>query len=325
MRPLNLLEFIERSKKVHGEHAYSYETVVLINTKTKVTLKCLTCLELFEVTPNNHLNPSNLTGCRRCGHKHGAVLRSLQENKCKERQLVKAQYLERVQARHGENYDLSEVIYSKMDDRIIVKCNKHKTYSTPTAKNFLTKGACKECAKDRLREVNSISFDEFDRRANLIHGINRYKRDRSSYSMLIAPVHIECLKCNLSFSQRASHHVVGQGCPECNRRCFISKGETEWLDSLHIPNKCRNIWIRLSTGRRVNVDAMVNRVVYEYYGTNIHGDPRKHSSTSWSNLLDKTYGEVYHSTLEREELLRCDGFTVVTMWELDWNSLLNKS
>jgi predicted nucleic acid-binding Zn-ribbon protein len=319
VRPLNLLNFIERSKQAHGEYAYSYENVVLVSTKIKVTLKCLTCLTLFEVTPNNHLNPSNLTGCRKCGHKRGATLRTSQNSAPRPVfRLTHSQYLERARQFHGEDYDLSEVIYSRMVDRIIVKCNKHKTNSTPTAKNFLTKGACKACANERLQEANSISFDEFERRADLTHGVGRYELDRSSFTKLIEHVTIRCLKCDLTFSQRASHHVIGQGCPECNRRCFISKGETEWLDSLGIPSKCRNVWVRLTCGRRVNVDALVDRTVYEYYGTNIHGDPRKHAPDGWSKLLGKTYGEVHRDTLEREDLLRRDGFSLIAMWELDW-------
>lgn len=80
------------------------------------------------------------------------------------------------------------------------------------------------------------------------------------------------------------------------------------------------MWLTLPSKRRVNVDALVGHVVYEFYGTNVHADPRVHSPDKFNALHRKTMGEVHQATLDRERELENAGFTLVTMWELDWET-----
>lgn len=59
----NLLEFIDKSKKIHGDR-YDYSKVEYVNSKTHVKLKCNRCGFEFYVKPNNHI--SSKSGCPRC-------------------------------------------------------------------------------------------------------------------------------------------------------------------------------------------------------------------------------------------------------------------
>ncbi len=321
---VTLEQFIARSKQLHGIFAYDYSNVHLVNTKTKVNLFCLTCNSSFSVTPNNHLNPSNLTGCPRCGIARGVCQRSAnyaqgQSLSCGA--LSHQEYLKRVEASLNAGcYDLSELCYMRMDDRIIVTCLKHNTRCTPTAKNFLQKGACKLCFSDRLREVNVTSFEAFFERASIIHE-DAYEYDRFTYVALTQKMRMTHKACGVAFWQCAQNHLSGNRCPCCFKRSFVSCGETEWLDSLGIPKDARNVWIKLSTGRRVNVDALVDNTVYEFNGTNIHCDLRVCPPETFSDLLQKTWGETNAASCLREEQIRLTGYKVIVMWELDWECL----
>ena len=59
----NLLEFIDKSKKIHGDR-YDYSKVEYVNSKTHVKLKCNRCGFEFYVKPNNHI--SSKSGCPLC-------------------------------------------------------------------------------------------------------------------------------------------------------------------------------------------------------------------------------------------------------------------
>lgn len=319
MRKLTLEQFIELSKKVHGELTYDYSLVNFINSKTKVNLLCLICNENFFVTPNNHLNPSNLTGCQKCGHKIGAQKRLSNSSKSSGK-LSHEQYIQRIPEINKLNYDISKIRYVNLETPIEVVCKKHNIILFPKAKQLLRKGVCKQCGIDKTKNSSITPFDEFQIRAYKKHN-NSYLYDKSSYISLAKHTNIFCTRCCQVFKQRGTNHLAGQGCPFCEHNSFVSKGETEWLDYINIPKHNRNIWIKLICGRRVNVDALVDNIVYEFNGTNIHGDPRIHEADKFSKLHDMTFGEVYKKSCEREELIRQNGYEVVIMWEKDWKSI----
>jgi hypothetical protein len=55
-------EWILKAKKIHGDK-YDYSKVKYINSKTKITIKCLTCNMEFEQIPSDHLRGK---GCKYC-------------------------------------------------------------------------------------------------------------------------------------------------------------------------------------------------------------------------------------------------------------------
>lgn len=253
MRRLTKEQFVTVAKSVYGDR-YDYDDVVYVTSKQKVSVRCNECDTRFNVTPNNHLNPSNYAGCTNC-----------------------------------------------------------KRSVTAKPRN-----------RSAVRTSTSLPFSEFVTRSTEVHGAEyQYHEDR--YDKLTLKTLITHLGCGTSFWQRGTHHVAGQRCPTCFGRCFVSRGETAWLDSINVPVSQRNVWLTLSTGRRVNVDGRCFNTVYEFYGTKIHADPRVHEPDEWSDLHGCYMGEVYASTIEREEQIVADGYELVTMWELDWDARGGKS
>lgn len=125
------------------------------------------------------------------------------------------------------------------------------------------------------------------------------------------------MKCNSCGNETLRDYVksLNDRCNICSP--MISKGETEWLDSLSIPVECRNRWIHID-GRRFNADGLINGTVYEYYGDYWHGNPKTQSPDKINHMSGMTMAEHLRYTLDRESLLRTAGYVVVTMWESDW-------
>jgi G:T-mismatch repair DNA endonuclease (very short patch repair protein) len=57
-------EFIEKSKKIHGENAYNYSQCVYVRSNQNVTIVCNKTELPFKQTPNSHLNGSNCPCCK---------------------------------------------------------------------------------------------------------------------------------------------------------------------------------------------------------------------------------------------------------------------
>lgn len=57
-------EFIEQSKRIHGD-AFDYSETVYVNNRVNVTIKCNTCLNTFTQYPPDHCNRG--CGCPTCG------------------------------------------------------------------------------------------------------------------------------------------------------------------------------------------------------------------------------------------------------------------
>lgn len=69
---------------------------------------------------------------------------------------------------------------------------------------------------------------------------------------------------------RPANHVAGQGCKKCSNN--VSRLERGWLDSLGVPENCRQVRLCLG-GKRYVVDALVEDTVYEFWGDKWHGNP----------------------------------------------------
>ena len=65
----------------------------------------------------------------------------------------------------------------------------------------------------------------------------------------------------------------------------------------------------------------VTNTVLEFNGSLWHAEPRRYPADQPHPLIaGKTCGEVYRKTLDRDEWIRDQGYTLVTMWEMDWDA-----
>lgn len=189
----NVDEFIAKAKEVHGEK-YDYSKVNYVNAMTKVTIICPTHGE-FEMIPMNHIMGQ---GCPKC---HG-------------RGLTQEEVIERFKEVHGDKYDYSQVVFTKMHEKVKIICPKHGEFYQTPAKHYSHKQGCPKCGKEERKLKRLKNTERFIEEARKTHG-DKYDYSKTVYNgahskvRVICPVHGE-------FLQRADGHLQGHGCYLCN-------------------------------------------------------------------------------------------------------------
>lgn len=187
-------EFIKRARKVHGDK-FDYSKTKYKNFRTKIIIICDNFHE-FEQNPADHLSGN---GCAECS---GV------------KKLDKAEFIRRAQLIHGIVYDYSEVIYTGMNNHVIINCNGHGKFMQTPGKHI--KGTrCPECSFADKR----LSNDEFIRRAKEVHG-NLYNYEFTKYMGRCSKISIKCEKHGI-FLQIPSDHLNGHGCKKCATECHL--------------------------------------------------------------------------------------------------------
>lgn len=76
-------------------------------------------------------------------------------------------------------------------------------------------------------------------------------------------------------------------------------------------------------GKLFKVDGYceLTNTIYEFYGDFWHGNPLIYNSTDIHPLNKKSFGELYNSTIDRENILRREGYNLITIWESDYHKL----
>ena len=65
----------------------------------------------------------------------------------------------------------------------------------------------------------------------------------------------------------------------------------------------------------------ITRTIFEFNGDSWHGNPAIFNHNDTNPKTKKTYGELYQSTLIREKMLRDAGYTVISIWESDFDKM----
>lgn len=202
--------FIAKARKVHGR-GYDYSQVRYVDRKTPVRVICPKH-GAFSLKPENHLRTDAPSGCERCRAEEKAQAAKI-EAKVKGRE-----FIARARKLHGKKYDYSKVRYVNVDTPVKVVCRRHGTFF-PTPWNHAggaqsPKSGCPKCGDERgskaLRDKHKAMFVS---RAKKVHG-NAYDYGRTVYKDARSKLTILCRKHG-SFSQQASSHLQGVGCPQC--------------------------------------------------------------------------------------------------------------
>jgi len=226
-------------------------------------------------------------------------------------------FISRASRVHGGQYDYSQ-LPAVLGATVALVCPEHGAFDRSTRDHLKGRG-CPPCdAKKKHQEV----LDRFVQQARKVH------KDLYSYSRVgdaqFPSVLITCSKHG-DFEQSKYSHLKGSGCPLCNPPFYHpSKIANRWLDSIGLPDDTRHREVRgLIPGRRFTVDGFDpdTNTVYEFYGDEVHGNPRLYSPELHSSLSHTTYGELYQRTLAKERLITEAGFKLVTMWRSDFDGL----
>lgn len=186
--------FIKKAILKHGKN-FSYENVIYVNNKEKVSITCLQHGK-FEQTPNDHLKGR---GCSQCW------IESKRDSK--------EAFIKKANAIHNSTYIYKKTKYINNSTKIIITCPKHGDFIQYPS-NHLSGNGCPCCKKSRL------TTKDFVLKARSVHG-DIYSYDKVDYTennncdvIIICPKHGD-------FKQTAKVHLSGCGCPGCR----ASKGE----------------------------------------------------------------------------------------------------
>lgn len=205
-------EFISRAKKVHGER-YDYSQTVYVVKRQRVTIVCREHGP-FGQMPGNHLDGRGCPDCHR--------------SNARNHMLTTAQYVARAKSIHGDTYDYSETEYDHSQRPLKIICRGHGAFQLNAAYHLQGRG-CPDCAQARRKAPKKVDLAEFIRRSNQRHG-GQYDYSKVQFTSTTDMVTITCAEHG-DFSQKASGHYQGNGCPQCGRmrKRMIEIYEQEFL------------------------------------------------------------------------------------------------
>jgi predicted nucleic-acid-binding Zn-ribbon protein len=203
-------EFIKMAKKAHGEK-YDYTKTQYKKAHNRIIIICKKHGE-FAQEANSHIKGA---GCPKCRD----------EQLSKKYASTTKEFIKKAIDKHGTKYDYSLVNYKNATTSVKIICSEHGMFKQLPMSHLKGSG-CKKCGNLKAANVRSLTTTDFIKKAKKIHG-NRYLYYKTKHTRTHKKVIITCRKHG-DFSQTATSHIRGSGCPKCS----ISKGEEKiviWL------------------------------------------------------------------------------------------------
>lgn len=302
--------FIHRAKLKHSQK-YDYSLVEYINAKTKVKIIC-PIHGVFMQPPDSHLR----CGCPKCKNEKTSV-------RCK---FSKQEAIDKFIQAHGNKYDYSLVEYINQSIKVKIICPIHGVFEQTPHKHW-NKRQCPHCARESVRTKQiglkkgpsnkRITVETFINKANKLFD-NKYDYSKANIYSSQSEIEIIC-KVHGSFFKRVEKHLLGRGCPECDKSRQYSKQSDNWLNSLGFP-VLREYRIPEKKTRVVDGYDPTTNTVYQYHGDYWHGNPKRFNPDDVNKTTKKTFRELYENTHKHDEELKNFGYNLVIMWEYDWKN-----
>jgi hypothetical protein len=297
-------EFIKKANIIHN-NKYSYEKSVYTNANTIIIITCPEHGD-FEQTPAKHINRKQ--GCHECSTSFPYSQES---------------YIEKANKTHSNIYSYDYTQYTGIHNKIIITCIIHGEFEQEAASHLRGCG-CPSCGRIRSDLSRRSNTTEFIIDAELIHG-NKFDYSKVIYTTAKEDIIIICYEHG-EFKQTPDYHLQGGSCSKCNPKKSWSNVSTLWLESIKV--KVPNLEYALNKGEhsiknsRYKADGYDphTNTIYEFHGCFWHGCSCK------KNNLDESIKLIqeirYRKTLEREEFIKSQGYSLITMWECQWKNLL---
>lgn len=126
------------------------------------------------------------------------------------RELSTNDFIKKANSVHKNRYDYSKSIYVNNITKVVIICSKHGEFEQ-TPHHHKRGGGCPKCTLG----ANPMLLREFVKKAKEIHG-NKYDYSNVEYKNNRTKIDIECSSHGL-FKQTPGAHLLGQGCPQCNK------------------------------------------------------------------------------------------------------------
>ena len=175
----------------------------------KIGFICNECGYIWKTTARSVINSKS--GCPKCG-----VAK-------KRRETAKRKFLEKLDPQF-------ELIYYNDPDNVSVKCKNCGKIRVTTSNNILKYG-CKHCSMLKVGETLKYTTEQFIEKAKNIHG-DKYDYSKVNYINSDTKVCIICPEHG-EFSQIASKHLSGQGCPKCSGKNWTRDDFIKYSSKIH--------------------------------------------------------------------------------------------
>lgn len=270
-------ELIEEFKTIHSDK-YDYSKVDYVKSSQKVCVICPIHGE-FYITPNHHLQG---VGCPKCGGSHKSN---------------KDEFINKSNQIHNNRYDYSKVEYKNANTKVCIICSEHGEF-WQTPQKHLSGQKCPLCAIKERSEKSLKSNEGFITESNIIHD-NKYNYSITKYIKAKEKVDIICPIHGL-FSQEASSHLSGCGCPKCGNE--ISKAENDIMKlvgDLNPQQRNREIL----KGKEIDVYIPSLKLGIEYNGLVWHSE---------------RYGKDSHYHIGKLNKCNEQGINLIQIFEDEW-------
>ena len=170
------------------------------------------------------------------------------------KKISQQEFVSKCSQKHGNKYDYSQVIYTNRRTKIKIYCKIHNGFFEQLAGDHMYGHGCIVC------NINQKSNQTFINESIKVHG-EKYDYSKVNYSNSKSKVNIVC-KIHGEFSQRASAHLGGQGCPECafsvyNIETFVKKAKEKYGDKFNYSDS-----IYLGYSKNINITCQVHNNVF---------------------------------------------------------------
>lgn len=228
---------------------------------------------------------------------------------------------------HGDKYIYDKVIYQNSHTPVEIICRTHGNFFQKP-NGHLSGNGCRKCYDDTVGQRCRSNTNEFLSKAKNIHG-NIYDYSKVEYETNSKKVIIIC-SAHGEFYQTPNCHLAAQGCSKCGK--IVSKSEIDWLNYIGIPNTKEYRQVMISLPQKISRKKYIiadgfdpkTNTIYEYLGDFWHGNPQIFNENDINTANNKTFGELYKDTINRETLLKNVGYEVISIWESEWEMQCQK-
>lgn len=264
-KKLNIKQFIEKAKKVHGDK-YDYSKTKYVESLKKLKIICPEHGE-FSQNPASHLRGN---GCMKCSYKYKS------SNTCA--------FVKKSKKIHGDKYDYSKVRYTNSHTKIYVICKIHGEF-TPNPGDHLSGSGCPKCGYKTTSAKLLSNNLEFIKKSIKIHD-NKYDYSKVKYSGILKRVCIICPKHG-EFFQTPRCHLNKRGCEKCHQ-------ESRKLTTEEFIEKSKKIHHNLYDYSKVDYDGYYKKVniICKKHGS-FSQKPILHLSGCGCPTCKRSKGEIY--------------------------------
>ena len=287
-------QFINKSISIFGD-LLDYSKVDYVNSLTGVVLICKKHRE-FIIIPKDHI--AYKRGCPICSrYKHNLETFLYAANKI-----------------HGIKYNYDKVNYINAKSNVIIGCSAHGDFNQMPDKHINAKQGCPKCSVSCRKDLEYI----IRRGSEINNGLYDYSQsifiNTFEKMLIICPLHGQ-------FLQTPNNHINHkQRCPCC--AVGKSKKEEYWLNDIGLPNDKNHRTVILHIGnKRFIVDGYnpKTNTIYEFYGDFWHGNPETYDHSLINTANHISYKVLYEKTLKREQLLKSNGYNIISIWENEYD------